>query len=56
MDRTRRLGVALGTAGLLAASSMGSVSAQDLTPVSVQLQWVPQAQFAGYFAADAQGY
>jgi NitT/TauT family transport system substrate-binding protein len=35
---------------------LGSVSAQDLTPVSVVLQWVPQAQFAGYFAADALGY
>jgi NitT/TauT family transport system substrate-binding protein len=56
MDRTRRLGVALGTTGLLVASSLGSVTAQDLTPVSVVLQWVPQAQFAGYFAADALGY
>ena len=24
--------------------------------VSLQLQWAPQAQFAGYFAADKQGY
>jgi NitT/TauT family transport system substrate-binding protein len=24
--------------------------------VRLQLQWVPQAQFAGYFAAEAQGY
>jgi NitT/TauT family transport system substrate-binding protein len=24
--------------------------------VSLQLQWEPQAQFAGYFAADVQGY
>jgi len=24
--------------------------------VRLQLQWVPQAQFAGYFAADKQGY
>jgi NitT/TauT family transport system substrate-binding protein len=28
----------------------------ELTPVTVQLKWVPQAQFAGYYAADAQGY
>jgi NitT/TauT family transport system substrate-binding protein len=28
----------------------------DLTPVRLQLQWEPQAQFAGYFAADRQGY
>ena len=25
-------------------------------PMSVQLQWFTQAQFAGYYAADAQGY
>src|SRR5439155_9552376 len=24
--------------------------------VRLQLQWAPQAQFAGYFAADKQGY
>jgi len=28
----------------------------DLTQVSLQLQWEPQAQFAGYFAADREGY
>ena len=28
----------------------------ELTPVKLQLQWVPQAQFAGYFAAQDQGY
>ncbi len=28
----------------------------DLTPVKLQLQWLPQAQFAGYFAAIDQGY
>jgi len=28
----------------------------DLTPVSLQLQWAPQAQFAGYFAAAELGY
>lgn len=31
-------------------------SAQDLTPVSLQLQWVAQSQFAGYYAALANGY
>jgi NitT/TauT family transport system substrate-binding protein len=30
--------------------------AQDLTPVSVVLKWVPQAQFAGYYAAKSLGY
>lgn len=34
-----------------------AASAQDgLTPVSVVLKWVPQAQFAGYYAAEALGY
>jgi NitT/TauT family transport system substrate-binding protein len=28
----------------------------DLTAVRLQLQWVPQAQFGGYFAAQEQGY
>jgi NitT/TauT family transport system substrate-binding protein len=33
-----------------------AVAAQDLTPVSLVLKWVPQAQFAGYYAAEALGY
>jgi len=28
----------------------------DLTPVKLQLQWLTQAQFAGYYAAAAEGY
>src|SRR3954451_6006478 len=28
----------------------------NLKTVSLQLQWEPQAQFAGYFAADREGY
>ena len=28
----------------------------ELTPVTLQLQWVPQAQFAGYYAAVDQGF
>ncbi len=28
----------------------------DLTPIRIQLQWVPQAQFAGYFIAQELGY
>ena len=27
-----------------------------MTQVQLQLQWEPQAQFAGYFAADREGY
>ena len=31
-------------------------TAMELTPVKLQLQWVTQAQFAGYYAAVDQGY
>ncbi|HEX3428553.1 MAG TPA: ABC transporter substrate-binding protein [Candidatus Limnocylindrales bacterium] len=37
------------------ASAPASASAAAAT-VRLQLQWAPQAQFAGYFAADKQGY
>jgi len=30
--------------------------AEELVPVKLQLKWVPQAQFAGYFVAKAKGY
>jgi NitT/TauT family transport system substrate-binding protein len=33
-----------------------SQAAGELTSVQLQLQWAPQAQFAGYFAADELGY
>ena len=41
-----------------AAPSAGAASEApgELTPVSLQLQWAPQAQFGGYFAAKEQGY
>jgi len=38
-----------------AASTPASAAAEAAT-VRLQLQWAPQAQFAGYFAADKQGY
>ena len=40
------------------ASAAGSpgASAAALDEVRLQLQWAPQAQFAGYFAAQEQGY
>jgi NitT/TauT family transport system substrate-binding protein len=40
-----------GTASQPAASSSAAAAT-----VRLQLQWAPQAQFAGYFAADKQGY
>ncbi len=36
--------------------SAGSAAPGALTPVSLQLQWFTQGQFAGYFAALDQGY
>jgi len=34
----------------------GDSASGDLTKVKLQLQWVPQAQFAGYYAAVEEGY
>jgi NitT/TauT family transport system substrate-binding protein len=34
----------------------GTTRAQDLTKVRLQLKWVAQAQFAGYFASVAKGF
>jgi NitT/TauT family transport system substrate-binding protein len=41
--------------GGASSAPSASTSAQAAT-VRLQLQWVPQAQFAGYFAADKQGF
>jgi NitT/TauT family transport system substrate-binding protein len=45
-------------AALAAGAGGGSTAsaAPTLTNVSIQLQWVPQAQFAGYYAALDLGY
>lgn len=40
----------------LVAASCGDDDAGDLTPVKVQLQWVAQSQFAGFYAALDQGF
>jgi NitT/TauT family transport system substrate-binding protein len=48
--------VAASTAPSSAASAAPSTAAAAPASVRLQLQWVPQAQFAGYFAADKQGY
>ena len=45
-----------GSSGEPAASGDASAAAGDLTPIRLQLQWFPQAQFAGYFAAKDQGF
>ncbi|MFF2272868.1 ABC transporter substrate-binding protein [Agromyces sp. NPDC058136] len=68
MKHSTRRGLAAGAfavtaAFLLAACSSGDSGSDggdsadgELTPVKLQLQWLPQGQFAGYFAAVDQGY
>ncbi|WP_419920959.1 ABC transporter substrate-binding protein [Candidatus Poriferisodalis sp.] len=57
-----RLLVPLLALGLLAAACTGSDDAADepefepISEVSLQLQWFTQAQFAGYYAAQALGF
>ena len=45
---------AIATIGTTAVAP--SSAASKLTKVTIQLQWVPQAQFAGYYAAQDLGY
>ena len=58
-------GLALAAALAFTACSAGGGSGEadggggdgtELTPVKLQLQWLPQGQFAGYFAAQELGY
>ena len=34
----------------------GDEDFEPLTSIKLQLQWLPQAQFAGYYVAQEQGY
>ncbi|KGR90898.1 myristoyl transferase [Ureibacillus massiliensis 4400831 = CIP 108448 = CCUG 49529] len=43
-------------AGCGSSETSGTSSEGGLTPVTLQLKWVPQAQFAGYFVALEKGY
>ncbi|WP_109474058.1 ABC transporter substrate-binding protein [Ornithinimicrobium cavernae] len=71
MGHTRRIPglVAAAAAGALLLSACGGGTSEDespgsaegeadggLTPVTLQLQWFAQGQFAGYYAALDQGY
>jgi NitT/TauT family transport system substrate-binding protein len=38
------------------AAAAAAPAPEEMTDVQVQMQWVTQAQFAGYYAALAQGY
>ena len=42
--------------GSSSSTSDTTAACETTTPVSLQLQWVTQAQFAGYFAAVDQGF
>jgi NitT/TauT family transport system substrate-binding protein len=47
--------VALACVGAVSFAAAGT-SSKKATHVTLQLKWVAQAQFAGYFAAEAKGY
>jgi NitT/TauT family transport system substrate-binding protein len=50
-------GVVLAVAALTATSlAVAGSSSPKLTKVTIQLKWVTQSQFAGYYAAKAKGY
>jgi NitT/TauT family transport system substrate-binding protein len=44
------------SAAASAAASEAPSAPAELKPIRLQLQWFPQAQFAGYFAAKDKGY
>jgi NitT/TauT family transport system substrate-binding protein len=48
--------LATAVAVVTGAVAVQPVLAADLTPVSVRLKWLPQAQFAGYYVAKAKGW
>ena len=56
--RLRRMAAVPLALGLLAAacSTGGGSDEAELEPISLQLQWFTQAQFAGYYAAQALGF
>ncbi|GAA1212320.1 ABC transporter substrate-binding protein [Rhodoglobus aureus] len=65
MKFTKRRALAAGAFAVTAAFLLTACSPTDggdggsadgLTEVKLQLQWLPQGQFAGYFAAADQGY
>jgi NitT/TauT family transport system substrate-binding protein len=58
MKRSRTFLALAAGAGFLFAACSGSTASQgpETAAVRLQLQWVPQAQFAGYFAAQGEGF
>ena len=41
---------------VVAGTASASPRSAKLTKVTLQLKWVPQAQFAGYYAASLKGF
>ena len=56
MKRSHRFLALGGAAALLLAACTSASPSVSLTSVRLQLQWLDQTQFAGYYAAKAQGY
>src|SRR4249919_529035 len=63
MKKYRVIGLAAAIVAVAALVFVSLGSAKPATPaaatadkVTLQLKWVPQAQFAGYYAAAAKGY
>ncbi len=52
----QRIGVLLAAVVLVASCSSGAPSQTPLKKITLQLQWFPQAQFAGYYAAVEKGF
>lgn len=55
-DTTTTASETTGTSASTETTESTEVTTGELIPVSLQLQWVTQAQFAGYFAAIDQGF
>ncbi|HET6166705.1 MAG TPA: ABC transporter substrate-binding protein [Marmoricola sp.] len=66
-SKRRKQGAIVAVLAMLLAAALAACGSSDdnksdtsgsgkLTPVKLQLQWVAQAQFAGYYAAVAQGF
>ena len=58
MTKLRLFAVGIAAMAIFAAACTGTPAATTApaATVSLQLQWAPQAQFAGYFAANRQGF
>ncbi len=56
MTRSFKLSSGLMAAVLAVCGVTASMSASAADKVTVQLKWLPQAQFAGYYVAQSKGY